>query len=293
MPKYGDGSKYGSGVKYAKAGTPVVPPSPPPLDFGRYKQQQRKDRIMNDRDAARYDAMKRTGDFGVENAALFQPVPPATGPTLAQQLFAALGVSTDDPDAGSTTLMARIKKATTGRQSAAGGFHGGTTSKAVVRDGLVADLRGINRSAEAIALANGTPEILANFPLPYGLNDPALLAQARAVAAAAEPMKAAFIALEHPADFVEALLGRVAEFENADSGQNVGQENQRGATASLGPLIQEGMTILKQLDAIMSNKFRSNAEMMGKWLTASHVERAAVSHRKQQSPPPPPTPPAA
>lgn len=232
---------------------------------------------MNDRDAARYDSLKRVGDFGVENAALFQPVPPATGSTLAQTLFAALGLSTDDPDAGSTTLMARIKKATTGRQSAAGEFHGGTTSKAVVRDGLMLDLRGIHKSADAIATADGTPEIMAGFELPHGTNDVDLLAKARAFAVAAEPLKAKFIALEHAPDFIEALLQRVADFESADSNQNTGEENKSGATAIIGPLIQEGLTIVKQLDAIMHNKFRSNAEKMGAWLTASHVERAAVS----------------
>lgn len=77
MAKYGDGSKYGSGVKYVKTGTPVVPPPPPPIDFRKHKHQH-KEHAMNDRDAARCDMLKRSGDFGVENVALFQPVPPAT-----------------------------------------------------------------------------------------------------------------------------------------------------------------------------------------------------------------------
>jgi hypothetical protein len=90
-------------------------------------------------------------------------------------------------------------------------------------------------------------------------------------------MAADFIALEHPADFVAALRQRVSDFESADSQQNAGEESGSGATAGIGPLVQEGLTIVKQLDAIMSNKYRSNAAKMGAWMTASHVERAPVS----------------
>jgi hypothetical protein len=230
---------------------------------------------MNDRDAARYDMFKRVGDFGVAHGALFQPVPPATGPTKAQQLFTQLG-TVDDAESGAS-VMARIKAATKGQQTGAGEFHGGTTSKAVLRDGLMADLRLINRSAGAIAEAQGKPELLASFRMPYGASDEVLVARARAFAEAVGPMKADFLALDHPADFDTALLQRVADFENADSSQNTGQQALSGASATVSAVIQEGLLIVKQLDAMVHNRFNSNAELMGEWATASHVERAAVS----------------
>lgn len=245
---------------------------------------------MNAREQARFDMLKRVGDFGTERVADFVPVPPSTTPTKAQVLFTALGLTTDDPDAGSTTLMARVKAATKGQQSGAGAYHGGTTSKEVQRDGLLLDLRGIIKSAGAIAEAQGMPEIMDTFRLPHTNSNEVLAATARAIADKAETMSAAFIELEHPANFVAALRQRVAAFESADSDQNVGQENQQGATASIGPLIQEGLTIVKQLDAIMSNKYRSDAEKMGAWLAASHVERAPASKKKEPTPPTPPTP---
>ncbi len=288
MAKYGDGSQYGRGVKYGKSSPPPVV-IPPTVDSSKYKHHYKEPK-MNDRDAARFDMMKRVGDFGTERVAEFVPVPPSTTPTKAQTLFTALGLSTDDPDAGSTTLMARIKAATKGQQSGAGAYHGGTTSKEVQRDGLLLDLRGIIKSAGAIAEAQGKPEIMDTFRLPHTNSNEVLAATARAIADKAEEMSAAFIELEHPANFVTALRQRVAAFESADSDQNVGQENQQGATASIGPLIQEGLTIVKQLDAIMHNKYRSDAEKMGAWLAASHVERAAVSKKKETPPPTPPTP---
>lgn len=48
-------------------------------------------------------------------------------------------------------------------------------------------------------------------------------------------LKAKFLALEHPADFIEALRQRVVVFEGADSDQNTGLQDQGGATASVKP----------------------------------------------------------
>jgi len=243
---------------------------------------------MNDRDEARFDMFKRVGDFGEANAPDFQPVPPATT-TTAQTLFGALG--TIDEEETGTSVMARIKAATKGQQSAAGSYHGGTTSKAVQRDGLMSELRGINRSAAAIAEAQSKPELMDSFRMPHGTNDVVLAAKARAFAEMANGMKADFIALAHPSDFVEALLQRVADFEAADSDQNVGQQSLRGATASIGPLTDEGLKIVKQLDAIMNNKYRSDAGKIGAWTAASHVERAP-ERKKAAQPPQPPAPPS-
>jgi hypothetical protein len=237
---------------------------------------------MNDREQARYDMFKRAGDFGVNNASDFLPTPPDTSQTTAQKLFAQLGTQADEETAAS--VMGRIKKAAKGQQVGAGAFHGGTTSKAVQRDGLMAEMRGIVRSAGAIAEAQGKPELLDIFRMPHSNNDGLLVATARAFATAADGMKADFIALEHAADFTEALLQRVADFESADIDQNTGQQNLKGATASIGPLIEEGLGIVKQLDAIMHNKYRSNAEKLGAWATASHVERQPATKKPQPAP---------
>jgi hypothetical protein len=39
------------------------------------------------------------------------------------------------------------------------------------------------------------------------------------------------------------------------------------------PLLHEAMTNVKQLDAFVHNFYRSNAQAMGEWKTAGHVER--------------------
>jgi len=232
---------------------------------------------MNAREQARFDMLKRVADFGENNADDFKPAPPATQPTKAQKLFGVV----DDAIAG-------LADSAAGQQSGAGDYHGGTTSKSVQRDGLLAELRGINRSAAAIAAAQSKPEIMDSFRMPHGNNDTVLAAKARAFADAAEPLKAAFIELEHPANFIEALRQRVTDFENADSAQSTGQQDQASATAGIGPKIDAGLTAVKQLDAIMNNKYASNAEKLAAWLTASNVVRPSAA---KPAPPAPAAPP--
>ncbi|MEI9961213.1 MAG: hypothetical protein WDM76_08850 [Limisphaerales bacterium] len=155
---------------------------------------------------------------------------------------------------------------------------------AVVAD----DDAGIHKSAEAIAAAQHKPEIMDKFRLTYGENDTTLAANALAFATAAQPMESAFLELGHSTGFIQALKDEVAAFKAADDDQNVGAQARSGATRSIEPLVRQGMIVLKQLDALMHNKYAGNAEKLGAWLTASHIEK--VSHKAKASATP--TPPA-
>jgi hypothetical protein len=47
--------------------------------------------------------------------------------------------------------------------------------------------------------------------------------------------------------------------------------------------------ILKQLQRLMINLYKGNAEMMGEWQTASHVEHLSHKSKKPASQPTPPS----
>ena len=244
---------------------------------------------MNSRELARFDALKGASSFGINNVNDFKPLT-GTIKTKAQELFEALG-SVADGEAATpkNTVLGNLIRAILAQDSGTGDYHGGTTSKSVQRDGVMAVLRGFNKSAAAIASADKTPEIMDNFRMPHGTNDTVIAARARAFADAAVALKAKFLALEHPADFIEALRQRVADFENADSEQNTGLQDQVGATAGIDDLIDQGLVILKQLDAIMHNKYANNPEKLAAWLTASNIQRPSAN-AKQPGPGPAPAP---
>ena len=240
---------------------------------------------MNARERARFDMIKRAGDFGAANAADFTtPVPPAAAVTAAQAKATALFDALNHPATG---LLARIAANATTQQSGSGDFHGGTTSKSVLRDALLLELRGLNRSAAAIAEEDGTPDLMDSFRMPYSVNDVTLCARARAMSQAAAPLAVKFEALGHDATFIADLEAHVTAFESADSDQNTGVETQAGATANFDALLSEALAKVKSLDAIIHNFYRSNAAKLAAWKTASHVERQAKAKKTATSPPTP------
>ena len=241
---------------------------------------------MNAREQARFDMLKRVGTFGTNRNDDFTKgfggkadITPAQ--IKAKQLL-------DDLNTPETGLIARIQKNAGAQASGTGAFRGGTTSKTVLRDALFLELKGINRSAVAIAIEENKPEIMDNFRMPYTVGDAVLVAKATAIADAAQPMTGAFIGLGHEPTFVDDLRAHIAAFESADTVQNTGQQSQAGATAEFGPLLEQAMKKVKQLDAITHNLYRSNAERMGEWRTASHVERQANKKETPDAPPPKP-----
>ncbi len=80
------------------------------------------------------------------------------------------------------------------------------------------------------------------------------------------------------------MRAHITAFEQADTTQNTGQQGQAGATAGFEPLIAEAMMKVKQLDAFMHNFYKSNAERLGEWKTASHVERQPKTKKAAGTP---------
>jgi hypothetical protein len=241
---------------------------------------------MNAREQARFDMLKRVGTFGTNHAQdLTKIIPPRTavtiGQTQAKQLFDALNT----PETG---LIDRLGKNAEKQQAGTGTAKGGTTSKTVLRDALFLELRGINRTAAAIAAAQDKPEIMDKFRMPFGVGDAVLVAKAQAIADAAQLMAADFEKYDHAETFVADLRAHIEAFNDAEATQDTGKQTRAGATEGFTPLLQEAMTKVKQLDAFIHNFYKTNAEVMGEWKTASHVERAANKKEEPAKPPPAP-----
>jgi hypothetical protein len=98
---------------------------------------------------------------------------------------------------------------------------------------------------------------------------------------------AKFIAHEMPATFVADFQADVTAIGTAESGFEIGREAGVGSTASIGPLIANGMKEVTYLDAIMHNKYNRVADKLTAWLSASHIERAPQREKKPAPPAPP------
>jgi hypothetical protein len=142
-------------------------------------------------------------------------------------------------------------------------------------------------------VSSDTPGLQERFRLPRGnRNDQQLLTTARAFAADAVPFKAEFVRLELPADFLEDLAADIEAFEHAISDQNRHHEAHVSATESIDAVIDRGIEAVRQLDAIVRNKFRDDPATLAAWTSASHTARARRSPTTATPPPNAATPPA-
>lgn len=123
--------------------------------------------------------------------------------------------------------------------------------------------------------------------MPNTNGDQALLNAARAFVAAATPLKNEFIRHELPASFLEDLNAAVSAFENALSSQIQNVDRRVTATAAIEAVIERGRQLVRELDAIVSNKYRNDRATLAAWESASWVEK--LPRRKKVEPTAPTT----
>jgi hypothetical protein len=160
-----------------------------------------------------------------------------------------------------------------------------TTTKAVARANLLEDLEAITRTARAMAL--DTPGLEDKFRLPRGVGDTALLNLARAYLSDAQPLKPEFLKYAMPEDFLEDLQSDINALEAASSTRNSTTANRLSATAGIDESLAKGLKAVRQLKAVVKNKYRNNPAKLAVWASVSHVERSSGRMEVELPPAPP------
>ena len=224
---------------------------------------------MNDSDRRSYEKFVRVRDFGQARLSAFAPT------SLGHQYFTQMVTVVTDFDAQAAA-----------EASARGDRRQGTHRREQARFALRDELEDIARTARA--LTDEGPGMAEKFRVPRNNNDKELLNAARAFKAAAEPIKAHFIAHEMPADFLDDLQNAIDALEIAISEQSTGVGGHVAAGAALDVTIARGNDLVRKLDAIVRNKYANDPATLAEWTSASHTERAP--RRSKPATPPPPTP---
>jgi hypothetical protein len=237
---------------------------------GGLRKVYREEKQMNHHESRRYEMLRRVRDFGQAHAADF----PAS--SLGGSLFAAIGAT-----------VAELEQAASAQTSSAGSSRQGTESKDLAREALLDEMEAITATARAMALDN--PGLENKFRIPRNASDQEVLTTARAFLADATPLAGEFIRHEMPADFLDQLRDAIAELEQAISERNHHREGRVSSRAALGEVIARGMKQVKQLNAVVRNKYRNDAATLAGWTSASHVEQQP--RRKPSAPAAPPSEP--
>jgi hypothetical protein len=226
---------------------------------------------MNDSQIRIYEMLTRVRDFGGAHAVSF----PAS--SLGAQKFAAVGGVVDE-----------LEQHGTAQSSSSSAARTSTGAKKLARDNVRRKMAAISETARV--MESTVPGIAASFRVPSTNGDQALLSAARAFVVAATPLKNEFISREMPANFLEDLTGAINSYESAFNSKNLNTEIRVTATAAIDAVVERGRELVRELDAIVRNKFRSDAATMAAWESASHVERSPRRKAGTPAPLPPPTP---
>ncbi|MDT7541967.1 MAG: hypothetical protein QOE33_1871 [Acidobacteriota bacterium] len=200
-----------------------------------------------------YEMFVRAHGFGETKATAFPPS------TSGGALFAQLGAVVAELDSHTEAQVAHRSEAAQG-----------ATSKDAARKALRADLKAISDTAHALSFSK--PGLQERFRLPRGNNDQSLLIAARDFRTNAELLKADFTRLELPADFLDTLQARIDAFEQGLTGRNANRVAQVTATSAIANAIERGLALVRQLDAVVRNKFRDDPVTLAAWESASHVQ---------------------
>jgi hypothetical protein len=160
-----------------------------------------------------------------------------------------------------------------------------SASKAAARDELVRRMEAVTRTARVMAFT--VPGLEDKFRLARGVGDQPLLLLARTFADDAEPLKAEFTKRGLASDFVEELREAADNFDAAINRKSQGRGKHVAATAGIDDLVERGIHVVRELDALVRNTFAADPSALAAWESASHVERPA---RKSSRKPAAPTP---
>ena len=153
------------------------------------------------------------------------------------------------------------QSSTHGRSAAA------TSERSAARSELRVQLEAIARTARALGLSQ--------FLLPAARHDTALVHVGAAWAQQAEPVKAAFIELQLPGDFLERLKSAVERLQKSVQQSTVSKSARMAATKSIDACRVEVFSLLQRLDPVLENLLSAEPTALSAWRHARRVERGS------------------
>jgi hypothetical protein len=223
---------------------------------------------MNHHEFSHSDMLRRVRDFSAARAADFPPN------SLGHTLFTGIAAT-----------VIEIEQFASTQTSSVGSSRQATESKGLARDTLLDEMEAITLTARAMALDD--PGLENKFRIPRNASDQEVLNAARAFLTDATPLAAEFIRHEMPPDFLDDLRAAIADMEQVITERNHSREDRITSTASLGLIIAKGIKLVKQVNAVVHNKYRNDPATLAAWVSASHIERRKSKPSPPDAPPPP------
>ena len=222
---------------------------------------------MRDTEIREAQSLSRIDAFGTERAVDF----PAA--SLGGQKFAAV-----------KALVAELDQLGEDQASAKGAAQASAEAKRVGRTSVRRKMRAMRETAKAMDA--DLPGFSDKFRLPTANGEEVLINAARAFVTDSTPFKSQFVQHEMPNSFIEDLSAANDTFENAANDQNVQTAKRVATTAGIKNALSRGKKLRRELNSIVSNKYRDDPASLAAWKSASHVEHQPKK-KKNETPLPP------
>jgi hypothetical protein len=189
------------------------------------------------------------------------------------------------PIAAVTTLYTGVGNVATAirghqgdQESGRGEFLGGSSTRALMAERLLKQMRPINRIARSLNREQ-YPGVREKFFMPRLGGFEGIIGRAEAFIDAIAPIKSAFTDRGMPATFDAELEAAKDALVAAAGDKNAGLATQVGGTAGFLVKSREGLLLMRELDAILSHQYRDNPVLLAAWKSACHVERDPESEK--------------
>jgi len=210
---------------------------------------------MNDKTNRIHLTFIRMRDFGRDHASEFAV------DSLGKKAFTELD-----------GIITELEGHTAAQVSGFGRQRQGTKTRAEATEELRDLVTAISRTASVL---DDLPGVGGNFNLPESSTAQALLSCARAFAKDLAPFATEFEAHELPG-LIANLNEKIDALERAIDRQASGISDHVESRAAVEDALERGLDVRRRLDAIVRNKYEDDPVMMAKWVSAHHIERAAV-----------------
>jgi hypothetical protein len=210
--------------------------------------------VMNKDDIRRLDMLVKADQFGADH-----PLTPVNARVTALLLLLK-------------AVITQVNTLGGGQESGRGQFRGGASERLRLSKSLRKLMRKISEIAVVLDPA-AYPGAREQFRMPRTKAYQDLLNRGQAFLEAVGPIKAAFVERDLPADFDETLAGLIAEFTTATQLKATGLAGQVEGTAGIRAATLNGVTIVREMDAILKVRYENDPGLYAAWKSASHIER--------------------
>ena len=162
-----------------------------------------------------------------------------------------------------------------------GAPRGERSQKQQLLNTLRADLVAIADTAQLIAKHNKSIE--GKFELPDKRRKDKLASTARHFLTEAEPVKKEFFAYELPEDFLKTLKDNLDAYEASENKPVIARAKSSDNKAAVDGSLAEGAELVNDLRVVVSNKYRTNADVLGEWEAAFKLETSVRKPRQKKN----------